>query len=81
MTKPEVLMFFQIHKDGHAVDGSSYPSLEEAAMALEKEEQGGEVTEVDESDNVVRRYSVQESRTAARNRRHEMPGSTFRKDN
>ena len=40
-------MFFQIHKDGQAVDGSSYPSLEQAAADLEKSEQGGQVAEVD----------------------------------
>jgi hypothetical protein len=27
-------MFFQIHKNGRAVDGSSYPSLEQAVAAL-----------------------------------------------
>ena len=33
-------MFFQIHKDGQAVDGGSYSSLEEAASALESGNQG-----------------------------------------
>jgi hypothetical protein len=59
-------MFFQIHKDGQSVDGSSYRSLEEASAALEKSEHGGQVAEVDASDRIVRRYTVQESRTAAR---------------
>ncbi len=59
-------MFFQIHRDGHAVDGSSYSTLEEACAALEKSEHGGQVAEVDASDKVVRRYTVQECRDAAR---------------
>jgi hypothetical protein len=59
-------MFFQIHKDGQAVDGSSYSSLKEASAALEKTEQGGQVAEVDASDKVIRRYTLQECRTAAR---------------
>jgi hypothetical protein len=67
-------MFFQIHKDGQAVDGKSYASLEEASVALEKAEQGGQITEVDASDKIVRRYTVQESRTAARNHWREVPG-------
>jgi hypothetical protein len=37
-------MFFQIHKDGQAVDGSSYLSLGEASAVLERDAQGGEVT-------------------------------------
>jgi hypothetical protein len=73
-------MFFQIHKDGQAVDGSSYASLVEACAALEKGEQGGQVVEVDGSDKIVRRYTLQESRSAARNRRYEVPSSTARKD-
>jgi hypothetical protein len=59
-------MFFQIHKDGQAVDGSSYPSLGEASAVLERDAQGGEVTEVDEFDRIVRRYTVEECRKAAR---------------
>ena len=59
-------MFFQIHKDGQAVDGSSYPTLEEAAAALDKAEQGGQVAEVDASDRIVRRYTLHECRTASR---------------
>ena len=66
-------MFFQIHKDGQAVDGSSYRSLEEASAALEKTEQGGQVAQIDESDTIVRRYTLQESRMAARKFRHELP--------
>lgn len=66
-------MFFQIHKDGQAVDGSSYRSLEEASAALEKAEQGGQVVEVGESDRIIRRYTLQECRTAARKFRHEVP--------
>ena len=66
-------MFFQIHKDGQAVDGSSYSSLEEAAAALEKAEQGGQVAEVDASDRIVRRYTLQECRKAARKFSQEPP--------
>ncbi len=57
-------MSFQIHKNGGAVDGVSYPSLEEAAAALEKAAQGGEVTQVDRLDQVVRRYTLDECRNA-----------------
>jgi hypothetical protein len=59
-------MFFQIHKDGQAVDGSSYSNLEEASAALEKAQQGGEVAEVDASDKILRRYTPHECRAAAR---------------
>ena len=55
---------FQIHKNGSAVDGVSYPSLEEASAALLKAGQGGEVTAVDGLDQVVRRYTVDECRNA-----------------
>ena len=55
---------FQIHKNGSAVDGVSYPSLREAAAALEKAAQGGEVTAVDAHDQIVRRYTSDECRTA-----------------
>jgi len=55
---------FQIHKNGSAVDGVSYPSLEEASAALEKAGQGGEVTAVDGLDQIVRRYTVEECRNA-----------------
>jgi hypothetical protein len=55
---------FQIHKNGSAVDGASYPSLEEAASALEKAGQGGEVTAVDGLDQIVRRYTADECRNA-----------------
>ncbi len=58
------LMCFQIHKNGSAVDGVSYPSLEEASAALEKAAQGGEVTQVDGLDQVVRRYTLDECRNA-----------------
>lgn len=64
-------MFFQIHKDGQAIDGTSYPSLEEACAALEKAERGGEIAEVDTLDKIVRRYTPQECRSAARKFRHE----------
>ena len=59
-------MFFQIHKDGQAIDGTSYSSLEEASAALEKTERGGEVAEVDPLDKILRRYTSQECRNAAR---------------
>ena len=65
-------MFFQIHRDGHAVDGKSYPTLEEASAALEKSERGGEVAEVGPSDKIVRRFTLQECRSAARKFRSEM---------
>jgi len=55
---------FQIHKNGNAVDGASYPSLEEASAALEKAGQGGEVTAVNEFDQIVRRYTSDECRTS-----------------
>ena len=57
-------MSFQIHKNGSAVDGVSYPTLEEASAAMEKAAQGGEVTAVDEFDQIVRRYTSEECRTA-----------------
>jgi hypothetical protein len=59
-------MFFQIHKNGMAVDGCSYPSLEEASKVLEKAAEGGEVTQVDASDKIIRRYTPEECRLAAR---------------
>jgi hypothetical protein len=61
---PQTLLSFQIHKDGSAVDGVSYPSLGEASAALEKAAQGGEVTQVDRLDRVVRRYTLDECRNA-----------------
>jgi hypothetical protein len=63
-TNPQNLLSFQIHKNGSPVDGVSYPSLEEAAAALEKAAQGGEVTQVDRFDQVVRRYTLEECRNA-----------------
>ena len=57
-------MSFQIHKNGSAVDGVTYPTLEEAAAALEKAAQGGEVTQVDRLDQIVRRYTSDECRNA-----------------
>jgi hypothetical protein len=56
--------FFQIHKNGAAVDGVSYATLAEASAALEKAAQGGEVTAVDGLDQIVRRYTADECRTA-----------------
>lgn len=67
-------MFFQIHKDGQAVDGGSYSSLEGAASALGRAEQGGQVAEVDVSDKIVRRYTLQECRAATRKGRHALDG-------
>jgi hypothetical protein len=61
---PPTAMSFQIHKNGSAVDGVSYPSLSEASAALEKAAQGGEVTQVDRLDQVVRRYTLDECRNA-----------------
>jgi hypothetical protein len=55
---------FQIHKNGGAVDGVNYPSLEAAAAALEKAAQGGEVTAVNGQDEIVRRYTLNECRAA-----------------
>jgi hypothetical protein len=61
-------MCFQIHKNGSAVDGISYPSLEQASAALEKAGQGGEVTSVNGLDQIVRRYTADECRTARNTR-------------
>ena len=61
-------MCFQIHKDGGPVDGVSYPTLVEAAAALEKAGQGGEVTAVDGLDKIVRRYTAEECRSARNSR-------------
>lgn len=69
----ETPTFFQIHKNGQAVDGSSYGSLEEASAALEDAAQGGEVTAVDAFDGIVRRYTLGECRNAARKFRHGAP--------
>ena len=60
--------FFQIHRNGSAVDGISYSSLEEASAALEKAAQGGEVTAVNELDQIVRRYTLDECRNARNSR-------------
>jgi hypothetical protein len=62
---------FQIHKNGSAVDGVSYPSLEEASAALAKAAQGGEVTAVNGLDQIVRRYTADECRTARNTRNRE----------
>ena len=59
-------MFFQIHKSGRAIDGSSYSSLEEAVSVLERAGQGGEVVEVDAMDRIVHRFTLQECRKARR---------------
>jgi len=69
------LTFFQIHKDGNAVEGNSYRSLEEASAALLKAGQGGEVTEVDASDRITHRYTLEECRTAARKFRNDNTGT------
>jgi hypothetical protein len=60
---------FQIHKNGTAVDGASYSTLEEAATVLEKAAQGGEVTAVNGLDQIVRRYTVDECRNARQARK------------
>ncbi len=57
-------VFFQIHKDGSAVDGVSYATVEEAFAALEKAARGGEVAAVNALDQIVRRYTAGECRTA-----------------
>jgi len=69
--KAHSLTYFQIHKDGYAVQGDSYPTLEQASAALERAGQGGEVTEVDATDRIARRYTLEESRAAARKFRHD----------
>ncbi len=61
---PQEVMFFQIHKNGSAVDGASYRSFGEAAAALDKAAQGGEVTAVNGLDQIVRRYTSEECRAA-----------------
>ena len=59
-------MFFQVHRDGNAVDGNSYPTLEEASAALQKAKQGGQVAEVDASDrNHTPLYSAGVSHSGA----------------
>jgi hypothetical protein len=50
---------------------ASYRSLGEASSALAGTAQGGEVTEVDASDRIVRRYTVEECRRAARDLRRQ----------
>jgi hypothetical protein len=65
-------MFFQIHKDGNAVDGKCYRSLGEASSVLEGTAQDGEVTEVDACDRIVRRYTSEECRQAVLALRHEV---------
>lgn len=69
----EVPMFFQIHKDGRAVDGCSYSTLEEASSILIKAEEGGHVAEVDGSDKIIRSYTLQECRKAARSFQRAIP--------
>ncbi len=64
LKNPQNLLSFQIHKNGSPVDGVSYPSLAEASAALEKAAQGGEVTQVNRLDQVVRRYTLDECRNA-----------------
>ena len=59
---------FQIHMNGCPVDGVSYPTLAEASVAMEKAAQGGEVTEVDGHDQIVRRYTADECRNARNSR-------------
>jgi len=59
-------VFFQIHRNGSAVDGVSYATLEEASAVLEKAARGGEVAAVNRLDQIVRRYTPDECR-AARN--------------
>jgi hypothetical protein len=66
--KQQNQMCFQIHRDGVPVDGVSYASLLEASAALEKAGRGGEVTEVDGFDQIVRRYTAEECRSARNSR-------------
>ena len=66
-------MFFQIHKDGNAVDGKCYRSLGEASAVLVGTAQGGEVTEVDALDRIVHRYTLEECRQAVLALRHLKP--------
>ena len=65
-------MFFQIRKDGNAVDGNCYASLAEASGAMEAAAKGGEVAEVDGLDRIIRRYTLEECRQAVRDLRHEV---------
>jgi hypothetical protein len=69
-------MFFQIHRDGQAVDGSSYSTLAEASSTLIKAEEGGHVAQVDGSDRIIRSYTLQECRKAARSFRHAVSAQT-----
>jgi hypothetical protein len=65
-------MFFQIHKDGSAVDGKCYGSLGQASAVLVRTARGGEVTE-DACDRIVRRYTIEECRQAVLALRHLKP--------
>lgn len=62
----QTLMSFQIHKNGSAIDGINYPNVEAAFAAMGKAAQGGEVTAVDKFDQIVRRYTLDECRSARR---------------
>jgi hypothetical protein len=66
--KQQNRMCFQIHKNGAPVDGVSYATLLEASAALEKAGQGGEVTAVDGLDQILRRYTADECRSARKSR-------------
>jgi hypothetical protein len=53
--------------------GASILLLSMLLRALEKTDKGGQVAEVDASDRILRRYTLQECREAARNFRHDAP--------
>lgn len=62
-------MFFQVHCKGKPIDGNSYPSLPQAALALLTQKnlpQGTEVVKVDVEGRVIERYTVKECQQAAR---------------
>jgi hypothetical protein len=74
MLEREKAVYFQIHKNGQAVDGRSYPTLEGALAVLQEAAQGGEITEVDAFDRILRRYTLEDCRTAQRKSRQGMTG-------
>jgi hypothetical protein len=60
------LRYFQVHKDGKNVSGeATYPSLEQAALALRDAPAGSEEVEIDGANEVIRRYTREECATAA----------------
>jgi hypothetical protein len=60
------LRYFQVHKGGKNVSGQiTYGSLAEAALALTDAPEGSEVVEINAKNDIIRRYSQEESEKAA----------------